>query len=79
MRPANGIHEGREIWGDIRVKGRAVLLRVCVIIFTTICAIVTGKIIRAFCMNEVDFVKIRVWVTQFRKRHQSIIGSLTRV
>ena len=60
MSPANGIHQGCEVWSDIRVEGRMVFVRVGIIIFTAIRPIATCKIVRALGMDKVNLVKVRV-------------------
>ena len=61
MRPANGIHQGCEIWGDVHVERRTVLMRVGVIVFTAVRSVTAGKIVGALGVNKVDFVKVRIW------------------
>ena len=60
MRPTNGVHQGSKVWGDIRVEGRMVFVRVSVIVLPVVRSIATGKIIRALSVNEVNLVKVRV-------------------
>ena len=60
MRPANGIHQGCEIWSDIRMEGRVVFVRVGIIVLTGVRPITTGEIVRALGMNKVDLMKVRV-------------------
>ena len=60
IRPANGINQGCEVWGDIRVEGRMVFVRVGVIVLAAVRSVTTGKIIRAFGMNKVDPTEVRI-------------------
>ena len=64
MGPAHSIHQGSKVWSNIRVEGRMVFVRACVIILPAIRPIAAGKIVRALGMNEVDFVKVRICGTR---------------
>jgi hypothetical protein len=60
VRPANSIHQGCEVWSDIRVEGRMIFVGIGVIILTAVWAIATGKMIRTLDVSQVDLVKVRV-------------------
>ena len=60
VRPANGIDQGCEVRGDIRMEGRMVFVRVGIVVLPAVRSIVTGKIIRTLGMNKVNLVKVRV-------------------
>ena len=59
MRPADGIHQGSEVWSNTRVEGRMVFVGVGVIVLAAVCPVMTGKIIGALGMNKVDLMKVR--------------------
>jgi len=64
VRPANGVHQGSEVWSNIHMERRTVFVRVGVIVLPAIRPIATSKIIRALGMNKVDLVEVRLWGTR---------------